>query len=262
MSGRTSPRIVINADDLGRSDNVNRAVLDAFHRGLITSASMMANVPGFEDAVAAIMASAIQDRIGVHLNLTQGAPLSIPIRHLPRFCSPSGELNPRGATLWRLSPDEDQAIETEFAAQIDAVIARGIRPSHLDSHQHFHTQWPISPILIRLARRYGVPAVRLSRNCGPSPGIVKRLYKTAFNARLTRAGLAPTRHFGSAQDAASLTHFAGAIEIMVHPELDGDGHVVDVLTAGGVEGAEPLEPVASAWRQIGPLVSFRELCAT
>ena len=99
MKGRAPLQIVINADDLGRSDDVNKAILDAFHRGLITSASIMANMPGFENAVNAIKASGIEDRIGVHLNLTQGAPLNGPIRLHARFCSPSGELNSRGATL-------------------------------------------------------------------------------------------------------------------------------------------------------------------
>ncbi|HLO36689.1 MAG TPA: ChbG/HpnK family deacetylase, partial [Candidatus Deferrimicrobium sp.] len=179
-------------------------------------------------------------------------------RSVRRFCDASGELAPRGPTIWRLSAVERGAIETEFGTQIEALIASGIQPSHLDSHQHFHTQWPVGPIVVSLARRYGVHAIRLSRNCGQPPSLMKRLYKTVYNARLSRSGLAPTRHFGSAGDVDALEHIKGPVEIMVHPELDAAGRVVNAM-ADGHGGAEPLEPVASTWRQRGTLASFREL---
>jgi predicted glycoside hydrolase/deacetylase ChbG (UPF0249 family) len=256
------PRIVINADDLGGTQNVNRAILESFERELISSASIMANMPAFEEALAMVAANALKDRIGVHLNLTQGAPMSEAIQREMRFCSPSGQFNPRRRNIWSLTRAEDQAIEAEYSAQIEAVISGGIRPSHLDSHQHFHTQWPVTPILLRLARRYQIPAVRLSRNCGPTPSAAKRVYKWALNARIIHSGLAPTRHFGNAADTASLVAFDGPVEVMVHPDLDREGRVVDVLTGGGIAGANLLAPVAAHWRQIGSIVSFTELCAT
>jgi predicted glycoside hydrolase/deacetylase ChbG (UPF0249 family) len=262
MSPASSPRIVINADDLGRTESVNRAIAESFERGLITSASLMANMPAFDGAISLISDGALGERIGVHLNLTEGTSLTVPIRSFSKLCGPAGELKPRAANIWRLSADEARAIEAEYAAQIEAVVAAGIKPSHLDSHQHFHTQWPIGPIVIRLARRYGVPAIRLSRNCGPLPGLPKRIYKTVFNARLRRSGLVLTRHFGNASDAAMIDQFRGPVEIMVHPDLDRDKRVVDVLTGGGIDGAELLEPVAVRWREVGSLVSFRELSAT
>lgn len=262
MSPIESPRIVINADDLGRTERVNQAIAESFRRALITSASLMANMPAFDSAIKLISDDALAERIGVHLNLTEGVSLTGPIRSFSKLCGPTGELQPRGANIWRLSADQTRAIEVEYAAQIEAVVAAGIKPSHLDSHQHFHTQWPIGPIVARLARQYGIPAVRLSRNCGPVPRLPKRVYKSLFNARLIRSGLAPTRHFGNASDAAMLDHFGGPIEIMVHPDLDRDQRIVDVLTGGGIDGADALEPVAVRWRGVGPLVSFRELCAT
>lgn len=251
---RSRPAVVINADDFGRSLDVNQAILETLARGLTTSATIMANMPGFADACSAIGAHKLQDRIGVHLNLTEGPPLSDPIRLCPRLCGPEGQLGHHRRPIWRLTGDEIKAIETELTAQIDAVLAFGISPSHLDSHHHVHTQWPISTIVMRIARRYGVSAIRLTRNCGPSPGLARRIYKTAFNSRLTRAGLAPTRHFGSAEDAASLTRCAGPVEIMVHPSLDDDGRVVDIA-----KGARRLEDVATYWRTVGTLVSYREL---
>jgi ATP phosphoribosyltransferase len=81
------------------------------------------------------------------------------------------------------------------------------------------------------------------------------------NTRIIRSGLAPTRHFGNAADTASLVAFRGAVEVMVHPDFDADGRIVDVLASGRTEGASPLAPVAAYWRKTGPFVSFTELCA-
>ncbi len=261
MSPLSAARIVINADDLGRTERVNSAILESFERSMITSASIMANMSAFDQAVSMIGGAEFKDRVGVHLNLTEGFSLSEPIRQSRTFCDSSGQFRSRGKNLWFLSRSDARAIEAEFAAQIDMVVSAGIRPSHLDSHQHFHTQWPVGPIVIRLARRYAVPAIRLSRNCGPSSGAAKQIYKTFFNARIIRSGLSPTRHFGSAHDVASLTHVKGAIEVMVHPDLDDAGLVVDAVSRGEVDGAPPLEPVSAHWRKMGSLLSFRELGA-
>ena len=254
MARRSRPAVVINADDLGRSESINQAILASFELGLTTSATIMANMPGFADACAGVSTLKLEDRIGVHLNLTEGLALSDPIRHCPRFCRRTGQLCGVQRPLWRLTPAEAKAIETELSTQVDAVLAFGISPSHFDSHHHVHTQWPVSTIVMRIARRYGVSAIRLTRNCGPSPRLARRIYKIAFNARLARAGLAPTRHFGSAEDAASLVQFAGPVEIMVHPSLDNGGRVVDITS-----GARRLEDVAAYWRTVGTLVSYREL---
>jgi predicted glycoside hydrolase/deacetylase ChbG (UPF0249 family) len=136
------------------------------------------------------------------------------------------------------------------------VLAAGIRPSHLDSHHHIHTHWPICTIVMRLARRHDIPAIRLSRNCGVDPGLLKRSYKAALNRRLSRAGLGRTDRFGSARDAALLARPVRALEIMVHPDLDADGRLVDVTTDAG-----PLEDVARGFREGATLVSYRELCS-
>jgi len=250
------PAVVINADDLGRSREINAAIVAALEQGLATSATIMANMPGFADACAAIVTHRLDDRVGLHLNLTEGSPLSSEILRCPRFCSPEGQLSRQGGPLWRLSAEETEAIEAELAAQVEAVLASGIRPSHVDSHHHVHTQWPIATIVMRIARRYGIPAIRLTRNCGPALGLSKRAYKSILNARFARAGLAPTRHFGSARDVTSLVHISGPVEIMVHPSLDGDGRLVDLT-----DGSRPLAEVLSYWQTIGGLVTYRELQA-
>jgi len=248
------PVVVINADDLGMSAEVNQAIVASFERGLVTTSTIMANMPGFADACAAIRIHSLEDRIGVHLNLTEGSPLTEPIRYCPRLCSAEGRLRLLSWPLWRLSGEEAAAVETELRAQVDAVLASGIRPSHFDSHHHVHTQWLIATIVMRIARRYGVEAVRLTRNCGLGPGPAKQVYKRVLNARFARAGLAATRHFGSAMDVTSLAQFSGPVEIMVHPFLGDEGRLIDLTN-----GSRPLDDVLSRWRNADRLVTYREL---
>jgi predicted glycoside hydrolase/deacetylase ChbG (UPF0249 family) len=209
-------RIIVNADDFGMSAETNRAIVEGFASGVISSTTVMANMPGFEEACQLALLHRLNGKIGVHLNLTEGRPLTQPIRSLPRLCNERGMFRPR-RTLFRLSKQERRAVETEFAAQIQACMERGIVPTHLDSHQHIHTEWPIGRVAIRVARRYGIGAIRLTRNCGPGIGWAHRLYKAAFNGRLRLYGLAKTRYFGSAADVqAVLTATREDVEVMVH----------------------------------------------
>jgi chitin disaccharide deacetylase len=227
-----SRKIIVNADDFGLSAAINLAVVDAFDRNVISSATLMTNMPGFDEACELVHRRRLQGKIGVHLNLTAGYPLSIPIRRCPRFCNDIGMFWDRQTHFW-LSKDERLAVETEFAAQVQVCLDRKISPTHLDSHHHIHTEWAIGAAAIVIARRYGIEAIRLSRNCGPGIDRVRKLYKLAYNARLRMYGLAKTRYFGSFADTREIfTTASGDVEVMVHPTFDGtknsSGHLEDV----------------------------------
>lgn len=214
----------------------------------------MANMPSFAAAAAIARECDLQDRVGVHLNLTEGLPLTEPIRRSRRFCDGDGQMSHRTGTIWLLTPDQARAVAAELAAQIEAVLAEGITPSHLDSHHHIHTHWPICAIVMRLASYYRIPAIRPARNC--VPGLLpKRLYKTALNKRLARAGFARVDRFGAAREAEHCKGSFQALEIMTHPDLDAQGRLIDRTT-----GAGPLEDVARDWRAMTGLISYSELC--
>ena len=86
------PRAIINADDFGASSVVNRAIEDCLRKGLCSHASLMANMPGFEEACELSLRHGWADRIGLHLVLRDGPPLSHKIQRFPRFCGPDGQL--------------------------------------------------------------------------------------------------------------------------------------------------------------------------
>jgi predicted glycoside hydrolase/deacetylase ChbG (UPF0249 family) len=211
-----SRKIIVNADDFGRSSEVNRAIVEAFDKKIISSSTLMANMPGFEEACELAHSHHLLGKIGVHLNLTEGYPLSEPIRQCSRLCNDTGMLRSR-TTRFRLSKQERLAVEMEIAAQVRACLDHGLHPTHLDSHHHVHTEWAIGAAAIAVARRYGIQAIRLSRNCGPGIGFAHKTYKWLYNTRLRMYGLAKTRYFGSSADVHEVLETASAnIEIMVH----------------------------------------------
>ena len=157
-------QLIVNADDFGMAPGVNRAIVEAHRTGIVTSTSMLANAAAFDEAVAAAHANPTL-AIGVHLNLTEGRPLSNPARLGP-LVTPSGEFLGNAEALYfrmvagRVPLD---AIEREYHAQIQRVLAAGIRPTHLDGHQHVHMWPPVFALTARLASEYGLAGVRASR---------------------------------------------------------------------------------------------------
>jgi predicted glycoside hydrolase/deacetylase ChbG (UPF0249 family) len=226
--------LIVNADDFGISSMVNRAVVSAFENGVVTCTSIMANMPGFEDAVTiARQHPALNGKIGLHINLTEGYPLTKPILDCPVFCNAGGWfIYNRQRPLFRLGNRERTAVYEEMRAQLEKVLAAGIRPIHLDSHHHVHTEWAIAPLVCRLGQEYGIHRIRLTRNMGLLKDYPRRLYKTLFNRwRIGRyRGFKNTDYFGDMED---MKHFSEnkkasdkSIEIMVHLRLNENGSLV------------------------------------
>jgi chitin disaccharide deacetylase len=154
-------RLIVNADDFGLTEGVNRAILDGHRNGIITSTTLMANGTAFDSAVTTALATPDLG-IGVHLNLTQGWPVSsasqIPsiVAHDGSFYPSPGELVKQ--VLRRSAKLKD--IETELRSQIEKIASAGIRITHLDGHKHIHLLPPIFGLVLKLARAYGIHCVR------------------------------------------------------------------------------------------------------
>jgi chitin disaccharide deacetylase len=222
-----SQKIIVNADDFGMSAEANRAIVEAFEKKLISSTTVMANMSGFDEACELAHRHGLVGKVGVHLNLTSGYPLSEPIRQCARFCDDSGKFQARQTRFW-LSKKERLATEMEIEAQIQACLDRELCPTHVDSHHHVHTEWPIGTIVIAAARRYGIKAIRLSRNCGPGIDLIHRFYKWTYNTRLKAYGLAKSQYFGSVDDVQDiLANASGDVEVMVHLTSEYDTTCAD-----------------------------------
>ena len=125
----TLSTVIINADDFGMNSTVNRAILSSVEQGLVTSVSIMANMPGFEEAAGLVHDHyGLRGRVGVHLNLTEGRPLSRPILGSQLFCDADGWFYKRERPLFHLEKPEKSAAYEELRMQLQKVIEAGIIP--------------------------------------------------------------------------------------------------------------------------------------
>lgn len=174
-------RLIINADDLGLTPGVNRAILHAHHHGIVTSATLMANACAFDDAVTAT-GNAVATKslgIGCHVVLLDGSPV-LPAASVPTLLAPiNGTSHQPGApscaqrrvdlfrnsfselaiavARHRISPDEVQA---EAEAQIRKIQQAGVQLSHFDTHKHAHLFPSVLKPLLRAAKACGIRALR------------------------------------------------------------------------------------------------------
>ncbi len=226
--------LLVNADDFGYSEEANRAIAECFARGYCSSTSIMANMPAFEAACEIAYRDGLVDRVGVHLVLTEGEPLTHRIRSCPRFCDQSGPFRlTRKERVWRLSTSEKAAVAEELRAQIAQCRRFGLPPTHADSHQHVHEEWGILPVVMRVCEDEGITQLRIARNCGKPTGLARSLYRSIVNHRLWRRGLARTEVFGSLADFRALLQARPdacnhhSVEVMIHPRHAPDASLVD-----------------------------------
>jgi len=156
-------RIIINADDFGLCEGVNRAVAEAHTKGILTSATIMTNVPAATEAIE-IARQLPGLGVGVHLNLTDGPPVSKDI-DVQLLVNTDGQFaySPARLSFYSLvSPRFRKAVKVELAAQIRWAVERGLRPTHVDSHKHIHSFPAIYPLVCGLAGEFGIPAIRFT----------------------------------------------------------------------------------------------------
>jgi chitin disaccharide deacetylase len=157
-------RLIVNADDFGLTAGVNRAVIEAHTRGIVTSSTLMATGPAFEDAVRLAKETPLLS-VGCHVVLIDGAPV-LDAARLPTITSRNSHPARFGNSLKsfaaqaltrRLDPAE---IEAETTAQIRKIQSAGISVSHIDSHKHTHLFAAVLRPMLRAALACGVQAVR------------------------------------------------------------------------------------------------------
>ncbi len=146
--------LIVNADDFNLTAGVSRGIAEAHRAGIVTSTTVMVNLPGLRDNLRHL-----QDLprlgVGLHLNLTLGPPVSPPEKVRSLLGPDNWFLRDAARQLDAADPEE---IGCEWKAQVEAfVTAVGRPPTHLDSHHNLHALAPVSEIAIDLAQRLGIP---------------------------------------------------------------------------------------------------------
>jgi hopanoid biosynthesis associated protein HpnK len=290
-----SKRLIVNADDFGLTESVNRGIMVAHREGILTSTSLLANGSAFDQAVS-LSQHFPRLSVGVHLNLSEGKAVS-PASRIPSLANGQGELHLSPVQLWsgilrrQVSLDH---IHSECRAQILKVFDAGIKPTHLDGHLHVHVLPQLSPVVIGIAEEFDICHIRcplenlettlpvLWKMNGASIGTLQRSaigygvssFARRFREQLRVAGLSsPGAFFGlahtgflNAQALAALLALVpdGITELMCHP-----GYASGQLESlgGSLAGKREAEVLAltapgirEMIRSVGiRLISFRDL---
>jgi chitin disaccharide deacetylase len=154
-------QLIVNADDFGYTRGVNSGIVRGFRDGIITSTTIMASGPAFEDAVERAKKNPTLG-VGCHLVLVGGACVER-ASEIPSLADTEGRL-PRnvaaltGKLLAGAVQRED--IARELRAQINKVIEAGITPTHVDSHKHTHLYPAVMEQVVRVAEEFGIRRMR------------------------------------------------------------------------------------------------------
>ena len=208
--------LIFNADDFGFTPDVNAGIVHCHRNGILRATTLMANGDAFDDAVRLARENPTLD-IGCHLVLIQGRSLATG-RELPvnwkQFLA--------ALASRRLHPYR------EMRAQMEKIAAAGLRPSHLDTHKHTHVVPAVLSAVVRLAREFNVPFIRLPFDAGWN---AVRLLDRYGRRKLARAGVRATDHFLGFRLTDGLTEESllgalraipnGSTEFMCHPGFLG-----------------------------------------
>ena len=219
--------MIINADDFGLTESCSKAIAQAFEKNLISSTTAMANGAYIEKAFALAEKNGFIEKVGVHIVLTEGVPLTDGIKSDPFFCE-NGVFHGRINRLKRPDRVSIAHLREEVSAQIEKLRSLGFPLSHADSHHHIHTDVFFIGTIEEVLNENGIEKIRLHRNFGRIRSY-KAVVKKLFNAKLKRKGFLTTEKMGSLGDLVAFPETAGKYlcEIMVHPDFDKSGALID-----------------------------------
>jgi len=242
-------RVIINADDFGLSPGVNRGIVEAHDSGILTSTTLMVNMPACDEAVA-LAEKRPRLGVGLHLNIVRGTPVSDPAL-IPTLVVGNGAFPGRADRVLlrlragRIRRDE---LETEIEAQLVRFTQRLGDPTHFDSEKNLHAFSPFADVAVAVAAKHGIRCLRCpaeERLCHGTATTTQRfkawlMRRAALSMRRTaaQAGLLMPDHFTGILHSGDMTADRyrevfdslsdGVTEIMCHPGYAGDAQTPDI----------------------------------
>lgn len=202
--------LIVTADDVGLHRGMNEGAIRAHRQGIVTAASLVANGREFDHAVELLRQNPRLEP-GIHLTFVEEKPLtamSFP-KKWPGF-------------LARYTAFDFARLETELRAQVEKILATGLKITHLNSHQHLHALPRVREIVDRLALEHGIGYVRAPRDRG---GSRRRVAMAALRGLASGGGndrtigIADAGHLTASRIRALLDHVDGVTELVAHPGL-------------------------------------------
>lgn len=238
--------VIFNADDLGQSETINRAIAQAFDEGVLTSASLMVGGFAWKSGVS-LARLRPQLGVGLHLVVLQGRGVLSPSQ-VPSLLKPDGSFGEQPFWIglkYYFSPTLQKSLKAEIEAQFQHFESTGLILDHVNGHLHYHLHPTVFHLLIPLVVQYGRVAVRLPREDwkihrkigGEASGfplyiifrlLVKRAISKLCSVGIPFAdsvwGLLQTGRMKEDYVISLLHHLPQGIhEIYFHPDTQGEG---------------------------------------
>ncbi len=253
-------RLIVNADDFGRSHSVNEAVVRAHREGILTTASLMVNEAACNEAVALARENP-KLGVGLHLTLLCGKS-TLPPERIPGLVNAQGEFGNRPVDVgmsYFFKHDLREQLRAEIHAQFEKFRATGLPLDHVNGHLHLHLHPTVFRILMEDAVPLGLRHMRLTRDSlSRSRRMTRghwfyRVSHAAIYEWLSRRARGPLqqrgiRHaqitFGLLQNARVDEEYIlkllpelppGDSELYSHPSLDEFKHEFDALVSPRVK---------------------------
>ena len=229
----------VTADDFGLCEEINGAVRSLYEKGVLSRVSLVVNTPLFETCVRELRGMPSL-AVGVHLNLTDGAPV-LPPEHVGTLVGPDGRFwgGRHVGVAFRLASGRMDAgqVQAEWTAQVRKAVNAGLSVTHLNSHGHLHL-WPaLHGVVARLAREFSVPEVRSVSGAGSFKGMIYGMLGGQLRSRLRSqgAGSGEARRTLGIGLEGRLTRETvlrelervpeeGGADLIVHPALEGSAY--------------------------------------
>jgi hopanoid biosynthesis associated protein HpnK len=253
-------RLIVNADDFGRSSSINQAVVRAHREGILTSASLMVNEPGFDEAVKLAKENPGLG-VGLHLTLLVGHS-ALPPEKIPGLVNDRGEFpdNPVSVGFrYFFRRRLREQLRAEIHAQFSKFHATSLPLDHVNGHLHLHLHPVIFRILMEDAEQLGIRHLRFTRDCFARSRRMTHgrwFYRVAhafIHDCLSKRAREPLRQrgikhaqitFGLLQDSHVDEEYVlkllpelppGDSELYSHPSLDKFKHEFDALVSPRVK---------------------------
>jgi predicted glycoside hydrolase/deacetylase ChbG (UPF0249 family) len=209
--------LIINADDLGISPQVNQGIFFGYEKGVVTDSSLLIKGPYVREAIEQIKRTP-SFQVGLHVDLDP----------LLGWESPGIERLPRQKLLKQMNePAFIKQVKQEIDNQVTAFLDAGLIPSHIDTHHHVHGFLRIFELLVDEMDRHGIQAIRFSKR-GYSLLGREEIALTAEHAQWMEDALRKRKILHPRQLIDPIFPFSlkeiptGVSELMVHPGIGGD----------------------------------------
>lgn len=232
-------RVIINADDLGKSKDVNKSIEEALRNDYITSSTILANSEYMEDVKRITKTFNDTKSFGVHLNITEGRSITnnAILREVGMIDADGCFIRANNFESRLYEERVIEAVAQEWDAQVYEILSQGIIVSHIDGHHHCHSWFGYYEALRRVCMKYNITKIRNTYRIpfvSTKERLINKISKWALKLNVVDASndIKMNRLFASIRCQQDKEHYHEATRAFTKTDYFGDYATICHLTNG------------------------------